>query len=78
MYQMDVKSTFLILEEEVYVNQPLSFQIKGQEHKVYKLKNTLYGLKKVSRAWYNHINSYLLNNGFSLSNNDPTVDIKGY
>ena len=48
MYQMDVKSAFLngILEEEVYVDQPPSYTIKGHEDKVYKLKNALYGLKQ--------------------------------
>jgi hypothetical protein len=31
VYQMDIKSTFLndILEEEVYVDQPPGFQIRG-------------------------------------------------
>ena len=35
-YQMDVKSTFLngILQEEVYVQQPPSYQIMGHEQKV--------------------------------------------
>ena len=53
VYQMDVKSTFLndILEEEVYLNQPLGFEIKDQEQNVYKLKKTLYGLKQARRAW---------------------------
>ena len=44
---MDVKSTFLnvYLEEEVYVEQPQGYEVLGQEHKVYRLKKTLYGLK---------------------------------
>ena len=48
MYQMDVKSAFLngILEEEVYVDHPLGYTIKGHEDKVYKLKKALYGLKE--------------------------------
>ena len=47
VFQMDVKSTFLngYLEEEVYVEQPQGYEVQGQEHKVYMLKNTLYGLK---------------------------------
>jgi len=53
-YQFDVKSAFLNgdIEEEVYVSQPEVFQIKGKEHKVYKLKKALYGLKQALRAWY--------------------------
>ena len=52
---MDVKSAFLngALNEEVYVEQPLGFEIKNQEHKVYRLKKALYGLKQAARAWYN-------------------------
>jgi hypothetical protein len=71
---MDVKSALMngILEEEVYVNYPLGFQIKGQEHKVYKLKKVLYSLKESPRAWYNHIDSYFLNNRFERSSNEPT------
>jgi hypothetical protein len=46
-YQMDIKSTFLngILEEEVYVDQPPGFHIRGKEYRVYRLKKTLYSLK---------------------------------
>lgn len=45
---ISVKSTFLIngsLEEEVYVSQPLGFEVKVQEDKMYKLRKALYGLK---------------------------------
>ena len=36
----------IILEEEVYVDQPLGYTVKGHEDKVYKLKKALYGLKQ--------------------------------
>jgi len=40
---MDVKSAFLneILEEQIYVEQPMSYVIKGDEEKVLKLKKTI-------------------------------------
>ena len=43
IYQMDVKSTFLngYLEEEVYVEQPQGYEVRGQEHTVYRLKKSL-------------------------------------
>ena len=48
MYQMDVKYSFLngILEEEVYVDQPPGYTVKGHKDKVYKLEKALYGLKQ--------------------------------
>ena len=47
VYQMDVKSAFLngVLKEEVYVEQSPGYEILGEEHKVYRLKRALYGLK---------------------------------
>eukprot|EP00253_Pinus_taeda_P025419 PITA_25419 len=59
---MGVKSTFLngVLKEEVYIEQPLGYEKKGQEHKVCRLKKALYGLKQAPRAWYSRIDSYLL------------------
>ena len=44
IYHLDVKLAFLngIPEEEVYVQQPEGFLVKGQEDKVYRLKKALY------------------------------------
>ena len=62
--------------EEVYVEQPLGYEKKGQEHKVYRLKKALYGLKQALRAWYSRIDAYLLENGFEKCEGEPTLYIK--
>jgi len=63
---MDVKSTFLngYLEEKVYVEQPIGYVIKDQEHKVLKLKIALYDLKQAQRAWNSRINRHFQANRF--------------
>jgi hypothetical protein len=46
VHHMDVKSAFLNgdLQEEVYIEQPTGFIVTSKEHKVLKLKKSLYGL----------------------------------
>ena len=63
---MDVKSAFLneVLEEEVYIEQPIGYVVKGQEDKVLRLKKALYGLKQAPRAWNSRINKYLEENSY--------------
>ena len=77
VYQMDVKFTFLnsVLKEEVY-EQPPSYEVSSEENKVYILKISLYWLKQAPRAWYSRIASYLMSNGFSKSDGEPTLYIK--
>jgi hypothetical protein len=77
-HEMDVKSAFLNgdLHEDVYVQQPLGFEIEGQEHKVCKLIKALYGLKQYPRAWYNKMDEYLRKVGFKRSESDDTLYIR--
>nr|GEV78283.1 hypothetical protein [Tanacetum cinerariifolium] len=64
VYQMDVKSIFLYgtIEEEVYVCQPPGFEDLDYSGKVYKVVKALYGLHQASRAWYETLANYLLEN----------------
>jgi hypothetical protein len=52
--QIDIKNAYLngILEEEIYMKQPQGYIRPGEEHLVYKLKKTLYGLKQSGHKWY--------------------------
>ena len=66
---MDVNTTFLngVVEEEVYVEQPLSFETHDRETRVCKLNKALYCLKHAPRTWYNRINSFVTSLGFTKS-----------
>jgi len=64
------------LEEQVYVEQPANYVIKGNEDKVYKLKNSLYDLKHVLRAWAKKIDSYFVKNDFQRFIFEHTLYIK--
>jgi len=48
MYQIDVKVTFLNadFDNDVYIEHPEGFMIKGKENKVCKLVKSLYDLKQ--------------------------------
>jgi hypothetical protein len=58
---MDVKSTLFDgqIKEDVYVIQPLGVIVLSLEHKVCKLKKTLYGLHQSPQAWHERINVFL-------------------
>ena len=63
---VDVKSAFLYgpLEEEIYMEQPMGFVIKGKEHLVLRLLRALYGLKQGARVWWIELDKSLKSFGF--------------
>ena len=67
-HQMDVKSAFLngYINEEVYVEQPPSFEDDKKPNHVYKLK-------KAPRAWYERLRDFLLSKGFKMGKVDTTL-----
>jgi histone deacetylase 1/2 len=73
--QLDVQNAFLhdILEEEVYMEQPPSFEDKGKPGYVCKLDKTLYGLKQAPRAWYSRLCHKLEALGFTPSKGDTSL-----
>ncbi|GKD49777.1 putative ribonuclease H-like domain-containing protein [Tanacetum coccineum] len=78
VYQMDVKSAFLYgsIEEEVYVNQPPGFVDPEFPNRVYMVEKALYCLHQASRAWYETLSTYLLENGFRSGIIDKNLFIK--
>ena len=78
LYQMDIKSVFLnsFIEEEIYVELPLSFENFDFPNHVFKLSKALYGLKQAPRAWYERLSNFLLEKGFSKRKVDTTLFIK--
>ena len=75
---MDVKTIFLNenLEENVYINQPMGFSVKGKEHMVCKLKKLIYGLKQASRQWYLKFNDTIVSFGFKENIIDQCIYLK--
>jgi Reverse transcriptase (RNA-dependent DNA polymerase) len=75
---MDVKSVFLNDEfkEEVYVEQPLRYTMSKKEHKVFRLKKPLDGLKQALRVWNMRINSYFKENDFKQCPFEATIYVK--
>jgi hypothetical protein len=75
LYQMDVKSAFLngVIQEEVYVWQPLGFESPKSPDRVYKLSKALHGLKQVPRAWYARIKTFLLEHRYVMGSVDKIL-----
>jgi hypothetical protein len=72
---MDIKCAFVNgpIKEEVYVEQPPSFESEGYPNHVYKLHKALYGLKQAPRAWYECLMDFLIENGFRIGKADSTL-----
>ena len=66
MEAVDVKTAFLYgkLDEEIYMQQPEGFRLKGQETKVLRLHHAIYGLKQAALAWWKELESSMKQLGF--------------
>ncbi|KAM1493880.1 hypothetical protein ACFX10_025604 [Malus domestica] len=80
IHQMDVKTAFLNgeLEEEIYMEQPEGFIVKGQENKVCKLVKSLYGLKQAPKMWHEKFDHTMITYGFKINESDKCVYVKSY
>jgi hypothetical protein len=72
---MDVKSAFLNrpIKEEIYMEQPPSFEDEEYPNYVYKLHKALYELKQAPRAWYECLRDFLIENGIRIGKTDSTL-----
>ena len=72
---MDVKTTFFYgdLEEEVYIQQPVGFVVKGQVKKVCILIRSLYGLKQAPKQWHQKFDDTVLSFAFVVNEADKCV-----
>ena len=75
---MDVKTAFLngVVEEEVYAEQPISFETHDRESHVCRLKKALYDLKQAHGTSYDRIGSFLSSLGFTKSKADSNLYYK--
>ena len=75
IHQMDVVTAFLngTLEEEIYMEQPPGYIMKGKENLVCELKRSLYGLKQSSRCWNTVFKQYLESINFKQCTADPCI-----
>jgi Reverse transcriptase (RNA-dependent DNA polymerase) len=72
---LDVKTAFLYgeLDEELYMEQPEGFKVKGQEGKVMCLKRTIYGLKQAALAWWKALDKSMSQLGFTCLLSDSGI-----
>ncbi|CAL5393971.1 unnamed protein product [Camellia sinensis] len=78
--QMDVKTAFLHgdLKEEIYMEQPEGFEVKGKENLVCRLKKSLYGLKQAPRQWYKKFDSFMVGHEYKRTVADQCVYVRTF
>jgi hypothetical protein len=72
---MDVKTTFFNneLDEKEYMEQLEGFVLPGNEHKIYKLIKSLYGLKQTPKQWHEKFDYVILEYGFKRNSDDKCI-----
>lgn len=76
--QYDVRTAYLngTVDEELYMQQPPGFAVPGHEHKVCKLRKSIYGLRQSARCWNKALHAALLELKFKPSTADPCLYIR--
>ena len=76
--QLDVKTTFLHgdLEEEIYMQQPQGYEVKGKEKLACRFKKSLYGLKQAPRQCYLKFDRFMSKQGYTRCHSDHCVYLK--
>ena len=64
------------LEEEIYMQQPQGYEVKGKENLVCRLKKSLYGLKQAPRKWYLKFDKFMTEQGYDRCHSDHCVYFK--
>ena len=74
-HHVDIKTAYLNsdIEEDVYVQQPQGFVIKGKEDFVCKLDKAVYGLKQAARQWNLKLNDTMKQLHFKPSESEPCI-----
>ena len=78
--QLNVKIASLHgdLVEEIYMEHPERFTIKGKEYLVCRLNKSLYSLKHASRHWYKKFDSFMVEHGYDRNASDHCVFVKKF
>ena len=64
------------LEEEIYMQQPQGYEVKGKENLVFRLKKSLYGLKQAPRQWYLKFDKFMAEQGYDRCHSAHCVYFK--
>ena len=75
LHQMDVKTTFFNgdIDETIYMVQPENFMLGDAKQMVFKLKKSIYRLKKASRQWYYKFHQVVISFGFEMNLVDDCI-----
>eukprot|EP00253_Pinus_taeda_P008847 PITA_08847 len=76
--QLDVKRAFLHgdLEEEIYMQQPQGYEVKGKEKLMCRFKKRLYGLKQAPRQWYLKFDKFMSEQCYTRCHSDHCAYLK--
>jgi hypothetical protein len=78
LYGLDIYGAFITadIDEPVYVSLPKGLPTKHGAGRIWRLKKTLYGLKRSPRAFFDSLSTHLLSKGYSRCSNDTCLFFK--